>query len=119
MSTTITITVHVCSFVFIIIHCLSIYVTGIIRLYLCFIQPLIVLTLNKDDPKATVLQSVEKSLANDPKFIERVKVQSLKLIYEYIQDKHIKLLLCFPSQRVSYSTIPGVFCKDYPNHSFE
>ena len=63
-------------------HSHSISVPGIIRLGLCFTQPLIVSTLNKDDPKATVFNSLKKSLAKDTEFVERVKVQSLKLIYE-------------------------------------
>ena len=59
----------------------NISVPGIIRSGLCFTQPLIVPSLEKDDPKATVLNSLEKALAEDTEFVDRVKVQSLKLIY--------------------------------------
>ena len=41
-------------------------------------------SLDKDDPKATVLNSLEKALAEDTEFVEQIKVQSLKLIYEYM-----------------------------------
>ena len=36
--------------------------------------------LDKDSPKATVLNSLKKALAEDSEFVEQVKVQSLKLI---------------------------------------
>ena len=70
-------------------HSRSISVPGIITSGLCFTQPRIVPSLDKDDPKATVLNSLEKAMAEDTEFVERVKVQSSKLIYEYMQDKHI------------------------------
>ena len=59
-----------------------------------------------DDPKATVLNSLEKSLAEDTEFFERVKVHSLKLIYEYMQDKHIELMLCLESLPKEYHSLP-------------
>ena len=65
-------------------HFQSLSVPSIIRSGLCFTQPLIVPSLDKDDPKATVLNSLEKALAEDTELVERVKVQSLKLIYEYM-----------------------------------
>ena len=65
-------------------HSRSIFIPGIIRPGLCFTQPLIVPSLGKVDPNATVLNSLEKALAEDTEFVERVKVQSLKLIYEYM-----------------------------------
>ena len=87
-------------------HSHSISVPGIMQLGLCFTQPCIVLSLDKDDPKATVLNSPEKFLAEDTEFLERVRVQSLKLIYEYMQDKHIELNLCLESLSEEYSTFP-------------
>ena len=65
-------------------HSRSISVPGIIRLGLCFTQPLLVPFLDKDDTKATDLNSLEKALSEDEEFVERVKIQSLKLIYEYM-----------------------------------
>ena len=65
-------------------HSQSLSVPSIIRSGLCFTQPLIVPFLDKDDPKGTILDSLEKALAEDSEFVERVKVQSLKLIYEYM-----------------------------------
>ena len=70
-------------------HSRSISVPGIIRSGLFFTRPLIFPSLDKDDPKAIVLNSLEKALAEDEEFIERVKIQLLKLIYKYMQDKHI------------------------------
>ena len=53
-------------------HSQSFSVPGVIRSGLCFTQPLIVPTLDKDDPKATVLNSLEKALAEDTESVERV-----------------------------------------------
>ena len=55
-------------------HSCSISVPGIIRSGLYFTQPFIVPTLNKDDPKATFLNSLKNGLAEDTEFVERVKV---------------------------------------------
>ena len=89
------------------VHChqysRSISVQGIIRSGLCFTQPRIVLSLDKDDLKATFAC---KGLAKDTEFVERVKVQSLKLIYEYMQDKHIELMLCLDSLSEKYHFLP-------------
>ena len=65
-------------------HSQSLSVPGIIRSGLCFTQPLIFPALDKDDPKATVLNSLEKALAEDSEFVKQVKIQSLKLIDEYM-----------------------------------
>ena len=65
-------------------HSRSISVPGIIRSGLCFTQPRIVPSLDRDNPKATVLDSLEKALPEDEEFVERVTIQSLKLIYEYM-----------------------------------
>ena len=91
-------------------------VSGIIRSGLCFTQPLIIPTLNKDDPKATILNSLEEALVEDTEFVERVKVQSLKLVYEYIQDKHIELMLCLESLPTEYYSLPfhEYFAKTIP-----
>ena len=51
-------------------HSQSLLVPGIIRSGLCFTQPLIVSALDKDDPKTTVLNSLEKALAEDSEFVE-------------------------------------------------
>ena len=59
-------------------YCRIISVPGIIRSGLCFAQPLIIPTLDKDDPKATVLNSLEKAKAEDPDFVKQGKIQSLK-----------------------------------------
>ena len=83
-------------------HSCSISVPGIIRSGLCFTQPLIILSLDKDDLKATVLNS---ALAEDKEFIERVKVQSLKLIYEHMQDKHIEMMSCLESLPEEYHSL--------------
>ena len=101
-------------------HSRSISVPGIIRSGLCFTQPLIVPSLDKDDPKATVLNSLEKALAEDQEFIEKVKIQSLKLIYEYMQDKHIELMSCLESLPEEYhSSFSRVFFQDYSYCSLE
>ena len=63
-------------------HPRSLCVPGIIRSGLYFTQPLIVSSLGKDDTKATVLNSLEKALAEDVEFVKSVKIQSLKLVYE-------------------------------------
>ena len=65
-------------------HSHSFSVPGIIRSVLCFTQPLIIPTLDKDDPKATVSNSLEKAKSEDPEFVKQVKAQSLKLIYDYM-----------------------------------
>ena len=65
-------------------HSCSFYVPGIIRSGLCFTQLLIVPSFGKDDPKATVLNSLEKALAEDVEFVKSVEIQSLKLVYEYM-----------------------------------
>ena len=52
-------------------HSCSLYIPGFIRLNLCFTQPLIVTSLGKDDPKATVLNSLEKALAQDVEFVKK------------------------------------------------
>ena len=97
-------------------HSRSISVPGIIRSGLCFTQPLIVPDLDKDDPKATVLNSLEEVLAEDSEFVEQVKVQSLKLIYEYIQEKHTKLMSCLESLPEEYHSLPfyEYFAKTIP-----
>ena len=97
-------------------HSCSLSVPGIIRSGLCFIQPLIVLSLGKDDPKATVLNSLDKALTKVVKFVKSVKVQSLKLIYEYIQDKHIELMSCLESLPEEYHSLPfhEYFAKTIP-----
>ena len=87
-------------------HSQSISVPGIIRSGLCFTQPLMVPDLDKDNPKATVLNSLEKALAEDSEFVERVKVQSLKLIYEYMQEKRIELMSCLESLPEEYQSLP-------------
>ena len=87
-------------------HSRSISVPGIIRSGLCFTQPLIVPDLNKDDPKATVLNSVKKALAEDSEFVERVKVQSFKLIYKYRQEKYTELMLCLESLPEEHHSLP-------------
>ena len=87
-------------------HSHSISIPGIIRSGLCFIQPLMVLSLDKDDPKATVLNFLEKALAEDTESVEQIKVQSLKLIYEYVQDKHIELISCLESLPEEYHSLP-------------
>ena len=55
-------------------HSRSISVPGIIRSGLCFTQPLIVPSLDKDDSKATVLNSLEIALAEDGEFVKRVTI---------------------------------------------
>ena len=87
-------------------HSRSIFVLDIISLGLCFTQPLIVPSLDKDDPKATVLNSLAKDLAEDEEFVEGVKIQSSKLIYEYMQDKHIELMSCLESLPEEYHSLP-------------
>ena len=87
-------------------HYHSISVLGIIRSGLCFTQTLVVPSLDKYDPKATVLNSLGKALAEDEDFVERVKIQSLKLIYEYMQDKHIELMSCLESLPENYDSLP-------------
>ena len=49
----------------------SISVPDIIRSGLCFTQPLIVPSLGKADPNATVLNSLEKALAEDTEFLNK------------------------------------------------
>ena len=71
-----------------------------------FTQPLIVSTFHNSNPKATVLNSLEKALAEDTEFVKRVKVQSLKKIYEYIEDKHIKLISCLGNLPEEYHSLP-------------
>ena len=83
-------------------HSCSISIPGVIRSGLCFTQPLIVPSLEKDDPRATVLNSLEKALAEDTEFVEQVKIQLLKLIYNYMQEKHIELMLCLESLPEEY-----------------
>ena len=97
-------------------HSQSLSVPGVIRSGLCFTQPLIVPSLDKDDPKATVLNSLEKALAEDSQFVEQVKVQSLKLIYEYMQEKHIELMSCLESLPEEYHSLPfhEYFAKNIP-----
>ena len=75
----------------------SVSVPGVICSGLCFTQPLIVPSLDKDDPKATVYNSLKKARAEDDEFMERVRVQSLKLVYDYLQDRHIELMSCLES----------------------
>ena len=72
--------------------------------------------LDKDDPKATVLNSLKKALAEDLEFVEQVKVQSLKLIYEYMQEKHIELMSCLESLPEEYHSLPfhEYFAKTIP-----
>ena len=50
-------------------HFDSFSVPGIIRSRLCFTQSLIFPSLDKDDPKATVLNSFEKDLDEDTEFV--------------------------------------------------
>ena len=81
-----------------------------------FTHALIVPSLDKDDPKATVLNSLDKALAEDVEFVKSVKVQSLKLIYKYIQDKHIELMSCLESLSEKYHSLPfhQYFAKTIP-----
>ena len=65
-------------------HSHSLCVPGIIRSGLCFTQPLIVPSLGKDDPKATVLNSLKKALAENVEFVKRVKLQSEKRIDSWV-----------------------------------
>ena len=87
-------------------HNRSISVPGVIRSGLCFTQPLIVPSLDKDDPKATVYNSLKKARAEDDEFMERVRVQSLKLVYDYLQDRHIELMSCLESLPEEYHKLP-------------
>ena len=87
-------------------HNRSISVPGVIRSGLCFTQPLIVPSLDKNDPKATVYNSLEKAKSDDPKFAKKVAAQSLKLIYDYMQEKHIELMSCLESLPEEYHTLP-------------
>ena len=73
-------------------------------------------TLGKVDPKATVLNSLEKAIAKDIEFILRIKVQSLKLINEHMQDKHIRLMSFLKFLPEEYHTLPfdDYFLKNIP-----
>ena len=51
---------------------------------------------------ATVLNSLEKALAEYVGFVTSVKIQSLKLVYECMQDKHIELMSCLGSLPQEY-----------------
>ena len=87
-------------------HSHNISVPGINQLCLCFIQPLIIPTLDKDDPKTTALNSLEKAKSEDPEFVKQVKAQSLNLIYDYMQEKHIELMSCLESLPKKYHKLP-------------
>ena len=63
-------------------HSHSISVPGVIRLGLCLTQSLIIPSLDKDDPKATALNSLQTARLEDPEFVKQVKAHSLKLIYD-------------------------------------
>ena len=56
-------------------HSHNISVSGIIQSSICFTQPLIILALDKDNPKATVLNFLEKAKSEDPEFFKQVKAQ--------------------------------------------
>ena len=86
-------------------HSCGLCVPGIIKASLCFTQPLIVPSFGKDDPEATVLNSLEKALADDVEFVKSVKIQSLKLVYENIQDKHITLISCLENLPEEYYSL--------------
>ena len=97
-------------------HSCSLCVPGFTRSGLYFTKPLIVPLLGKDDPKATVLSSLEKTLAKDIEFIKSIKIQSLKLVYEYMQDKYIELMSCLESLPEDYHSLPfhEYFAKTIP-----
>ena len=59
-------------------------------------------SLDKHNPKATILKSPEKTKYEDPEFVERVTAQSLKLLYGYMQEKYIKLVSCLESLPKEY-----------------
>ena len=56
-------------------HSCSIPVPGVTQSGPYFTQPLIIPTLDKDDPNAIVLNSLEKAKLENPEFVERVKAQ--------------------------------------------
>ena len=85
-------------------HSRSISVPGVIRPDLCFTQPLIIPSLDKNDPKATVLNSFEKAKSEDPEFVKRVTDRSLTLIYDYMQKENTELISCLKSNLFLRST---------------
>ena len=78
-------------------HNCSISIPGVIRSSICFTQTLIIPSLDKNNPKATVYNSIGKAKSENPEFVERVTAQSLKLVYDSMQEKHIELISCLKS----------------------
>ena len=66
-------------------HNRNIYVPGIIRSGLCFMQPLIFPNLKANHPDANANTSSDYLKKIDPKFRQQVKVKSLKLFYDFQQ----------------------------------
>ena len=87
-------------------HNRSISIPGIIRSGLCFTQPLILPSLDKEDPRATIYNSIDKAKEHDPKFRKKIKSQALEMIYNYQQDKHIELMSALESLPEEYHSLP-------------
>ena len=64
--------------------------------------------------------SLEKAKLEDPKFVKQVKAQSFKMIYDYMQQKHIKLMSCLESLPKEYHKLPfyAYFTKTIPIVAF-
>ena len=101
-------------------HSCSTSVPDSIGLGLCFTQPLITPTIDKDDPKATVLNFLGKAKPEDPEFVKQVKAQSLEFVYDYMQEKHIELMSCLESLPEEYHKLPfHEYFKAYSHCSIE
>jgi hypothetical protein len=67
-------------------------IPGIIRSGLCFTEPLIPVDLPASHVKATIYNSKQKGLQDDPIFQADCKRKHLELIYNHQQKQHINLM---------------------------
>jgi len=89
-------------------------VPGVIRSGLCFTQPLIIPDLPASHAKATIYNSKEMALRNDPVFKSKCKSKHLELIYNHQQKQHVKLMSILESLPEQYYKA----CINLPFHEY-
>jgi hypothetical protein len=97
------------------LHCFrrsgNLSIPGIIRSGLCFTEPLIPADLPASHAKATIYNSEQKALQDDPIFQADCKQKHLKLIYNHQQKQHVNLMSILES-------LPGEYHKAIINLPF-
>jgi hypothetical protein len=89
-------------------------VPGVIRSGLCFTQPLVIPDLPTSHAKATIYNSKEMALRDDPVFKSKCKSKHLELIYNHQQKQYVKLMSILESLPEQYYKA----CISLPFHEY-